>query len=69
VYNNLDPKVFQNSITLEFNAPAFQSVRSGGRLIGEHKSDVTQRWNEEYFRRKGDTVYVTLRPNAILEFE
>ena len=69
VYNNLDPKIFQNSITLEFKAATFRSVRSGGRLIGEHKSEVTQRWNEEYFQREGDTVYVTLRPNTILEFE
>lgn len=69
VYNNLDPKVFQNSITLEFVAPAVDHIRSNGRQIPERAAGLTDRWNEEYFRREADKLYLTIHPNTQLEFD
>ena len=69
VYNNLDPKVFLNAITLEFNAPSVTEIASNGKAVSERKSGLTDRWNQEYFRREGDKVYLTIRPNTIVEFK
>ncbi len=68
VYNQLDPRIFQNSVTIEFSAPAFSEIRSGGKAVGERTSGLTDRWNQEYFRREGGKVYLTIRPNTIVEF-
>jgi Predicted xylanase/chitin deacetylase len=68
VSNNLDRKVYNGSITLEFRAPAGTTVLSNGKRLSERTKQVTDRWNEEYFRREGETVYVTVRPNTTLEF-
>jgi hypothetical protein len=71
VYNSLDPKIYDNCITLEFNLPAARSieVRSAGKRIPQREpKQLTDRWNVEYFRREGDSTLVTLRPNTILEF-
>ena len=68
VFNDLDPKIYLNSITLEFTAPANMAVSLRGKPLRERPSGVmTDRWNEEYYRREGNTLYVTMRPNAILE--
>jgi len=68
VFNDLDPKIYRNSITLQFKAPAGTRVLAGGKPLPERQAGVTDRWSDEYFRRDGGTVYVTLRPNTILEF-
>jgi peptidoglycan/xylan/chitin deacetylase (PgdA/CDA1 family) len=68
VYHNLDPKIFPNCITLQFTGPSFSQVRSGGVAVSERHAGMTDRWDEEYYRREGDTVYLTIRPNTIVEF-
>jgi len=69
VYNDLDPHVFFNSITLEFFAPDFAEILSDGHAIHEGGPDVTDRWRDEYFRRDGEKVYLTIHPNAVVEFK
>jgi len=70
VYNDLDPKVFTNSITLEFSLPEADQVhiRAGGKPLPEKIQGLTDRWDAEYFRRAGERVWVTIHPNTILEF-
>jgi peptidoglycan/xylan/chitin deacetylase (PgdA/CDA1 family) len=69
VYNRLDPAIFNNSITIEFLVPAARKVeiRSGGKPVAERAGQLTDRWNQEYFRREGDSILLTIRPNTILE--
>jgi hypothetical protein len=68
VFNDLDPKIYLNSITLQFTAPAKTRVFSSGKPLAERETGLTDRWGDEYFRREGETLYVTVRPNTILEF-
>ena len=69
VHNTLDPKVYDNAVTLAFAVPATSavSVRAGGRALPEKASKLTDRWNAEYYRRDGSSTFVTLRPNQIVE--
>ncbi|PYT26358.1 MAG: hypothetical protein DMG57_21770 [Acidobacteria bacterium] len=67
-YNNLDPHVYMNAITLEFDAGPATGIFPNGRAINERSLGVTDRWNEEYFRREDARIYLTVRPNRILEF-
>ncbi len=69
VYNDLDARVFLNSITLEFAAPQFTQILSDGHAIPEGGPSLTDRWSEEYFRREGENVYLTIHPNTIVEFQ
>jgi hypothetical protein len=68
VFNDLDPKIYANSITLEFAAPPGTRVFAAGKPLAERQSGLTDRWRDEYVRREGGTVYVTVRPNTTLEF-
>ena len=68
VYNDLDPEIFNTSITLEFSVPERVSILSHGKALSESKRQLTIHWNSEYVRRQGDSVFVTIRPNTILEF-
>jgi peptidoglycan/xylan/chitin deacetylase (PgdA/CDA1 family) len=68
VYNDLDPKIFNTSITLEFFVPEDVSILTYGKPLLESRRQLTIRWNSEYFRRQGDSVFVTIRPNTVLEF-
>lgn len=71
VYNSLDTKIYTNSMTLEFSLPKSGgnvTILSGGKPIPERTGGLTDRWEAEYYRREGETVFVTLRPNTILEF-
>jgi len=68
IFNDLDPKIYRNSLTLQFVAPANAHVLAGGKPLPERQTGLTDHWSDEYFRREGGTVYVTLRPNTILEF-
>jgi peptidoglycan/xylan/chitin deacetylase (PgdA/CDA1 family) len=68
VSNTLDPKIYDGSITLEFVAPAGTTILSGDKKLGE-QSGMTDRWDQEYFRRDGDRVYVTVKSKTILEFK
>ncbi|MBI3696494.1 MAG: polysaccharide deacetylase family protein [Acidobacteria bacterium] len=68
VSNDLDPKIYDGSITLEFRAPAGMAILSSGRKLAERANEMTDRWTQEYFRREGDHVYVTVQSNTTLEF-
>jgi peptidoglycan/xylan/chitin deacetylase (PgdA/CDA1 family) len=68
VSNALDRRIYSGSLTLEFTAPAGTMVVSNGRRLAERGTAPTDRWNEEFVRREGDRVFVTVRPNATLEF-
>jgi peptidoglycan/xylan/chitin deacetylase (PgdA/CDA1 family) len=70
VYNDLDPKMFTNSITLEFSFRNTTQVhiQAGGKPLPEKTKGLTDRWDAEYFRREGKRAWVTIHPNKILEF-
>jgi hypothetical protein len=68
VTNTLEKRIYSGSVTLEFTAPAGGMVTSNGSRLVERASAPTDRWNEEYVRREGDRVFVTVRPNTTLEF-
>ena len=67
--NKLDRKIFNGSLTLEFAAPASVEVRSNGKKLPVRTSaHMTDRWDEEYVRREGERLFVTVRSNTTLEF-
>lgn len=68
VSNTLDRKIYSGSLTLEFAVPAGMSVFSAGKKLEEPRRRLTDRWDEEYVRREGDRVFVTVRPTTTLEF-
>jgi peptidoglycan/xylan/chitin deacetylase (PgdA/CDA1 family) len=68
VSNDLDPKIYNGSITLDFVAPADMEVLSGGSKLPALGDALTDRWNAEYVRREGEHLYVTVRPKTMLEF-
>jgi peptidoglycan/xylan/chitin deacetylase (PgdA/CDA1 family) len=69
VMNALNPKIYMGSLTLDFTAPPSISVYSKGMKLAERTAQqITDRWNEEYVRREGDHVFVTVKPNTTLEF-
>lgn len=69
VHNTLDPKVYDNVVTLAFAIPAASAVtvRVGGRALQEKTSKLTDGWNVEYYRRDGTSTLVSVRPNQIVE--
>jgi peptidoglycan/xylan/chitin deacetylase (PgdA/CDA1 family) len=67
VSNTLDRKIYSGSLTLEFAAPPSVTVTSNGKKLSE-RAGVTDRWNEEFVRREGDRLFVTVRSNTTLEF-
>lgn len=68
VTNDLDRKVFGGSLTLEFRAAEGTKVLSNGKPLPERRGELTDRWNEQYFRREGDRLFVTVAANTTLEF-
>ncbi len=69
VSNDLDRRIYSGSLTLDFTAPAPVTVLADGRRLPERPTGrLTDRWNEEYVRRDGDHVFVTVRSNTTLEF-
>jgi peptidoglycan/xylan/chitin deacetylase (PgdA/CDA1 family) len=71
VHNTLDPKVYDNALTLHFVIPAASKVsaRVAGRPIPEKAAKLTDRWSTEYYRRDGNATLVTIRPNQIVELK
>jgi peptidoglycan/xylan/chitin deacetylase (PgdA/CDA1 family) len=69
VHHSLDPKIYDNSVTLTFVIPAGSTVavRAGGKPVQEKTAKLTDRWNVEYVRRDGGATLVTIRPNQIVE--
>jgi hypothetical protein len=68
VYNPLDPKIYNGSITLEFQTEAFVTPVVNGKELAEYGSGPVTRWDGAYFRRTGQGLQVTVQPNTLLEF-
>lgn len=68
VVNDLDPRIYNGSITLEFRAPEEVAILSNGERLAERANQMTDRWDREYFRRDSEHLYVTVGPDTILEF-
>ena len=69
VSNDLDAKIYRGVVTLTFTAPAAVRISASGVRLAERSGSPTDRWDEQFVRRDGDRVYVTVRPNTVLEFE
>ena len=69
VHHNLDPRIYDNAVTLTFVIPETAKVetRAGGKAVPEKTAKLTDRWNVEYVRRDGGALLVTIRPNTIVE--
>ncbi len=68
VYNSLDPKIYNGSITLEFQTRMRVTPIANGKKLAEHASEPVTRWGGEYFRCRGHSLLVTVQPNTLLEF-
>jgi hypothetical protein len=71
VFHNLDAKIYNGSITLEFALPASLSrveVFTRGRKLEQRNAGPQDRWDSEFWRAEGPSALVTVRPNTILEF-
>ena len=44
-------------------------VSANGRALPERGHAAVLRWTEEFVRRDADVLYVTVRPNTVLEFQ
>jgi Polysaccharide deacetylase len=69
VHNNLDPRIYDNAVTLSFAiaAAGTVTVRAGGKPVPQKAAKLTDRWNVEYYRREEGATLVTIRPNQIVE--
>ena len=68
VDTGLDTRIYNGSITLEFQAPVGTTVRSSGAALAERPAGPTDRWTGEYLRRDRHRLYVTVKPGTTLEF-
>lgn len=68
VFNRLDRKVYNGSITLRFRRGAAMQVKVRGNELSECAAGPVARWDGQYFRRDGGDLLVTVRPNCIVEF-
>lgn len=67
--NKLDRKIFNGSLTVEFAAPlSIEVFSNGSKLPVRTSTQMTDRWDEEYVRRDGERLFVTVRSNTTLEF-
>ncbi|HWR54852.1 MAG TPA: hypothetical protein VN428_27330, partial [Bryobacteraceae bacterium] len=69
VRHSLDPKVYATSITLAFERASggTPDVFANGRRLAQRPPMPADGWDAEYFRAEGANVYVTVRPNAVIE--
>ncbi len=68
IFNRLDNKIFNGSITLRFRSSAPQRVRVDGKELSECAAGPVARWDGQYFRIDGRDLLVTIQTNTILEF-
>jgi hypothetical protein len=71
VHHDLDPKIYDNAVTLTFVIPEGTKirVRAGGKPLPEKTGAVTDRWNAEYVRADAGSLLVTIRPNTVVELQ
>jgi peptidoglycan/xylan/chitin deacetylase (PgdA/CDA1 family) len=68
VFNRIDPKIYNGSITLRFRKGTASKILVDGAELSERAARPVERWHGQYFRTAGDELLVTLRPNTIVEF-
>ena len=70
VVHDLSPTVYPNSVTLEFEMGQGKiwTVRSG-RTIRRRDPGPTYGWEGEYYRRDGDRLLLTVKPNSVVEIQ
>lgn len=68
VFNRLDPRIYNGSVTLEVHSTAPVRVTAGGTELPERAAAPVGRWDGQYVRRTGDRLWLTIRPNTIVEF-
>jgi len=68
VFNQLDRKVYNGSITLRFRRSVAMQVTVNGNELAEYTAGPVARWDEQYFRRDGEDFLVTIQPNSVVEF-
>ncbi len=68
VVHDLDPGVFPNSVTLEFewSGDAVEEVNTENGGLAEAPAGATYGWDHESYRVEGNRVFVTVQPNSIL---
>jgi peptidoglycan/xylan/chitin deacetylase (PgdA/CDA1 family) len=66
VSNTLDRKIYNGSLTLEFEAPPGTEVWANGKRLPERPASLTDRWTGQYVRRNGDHLFVTMIPHGSL---
>lgn len=66
--HDLDPKVYSGSLTLEFANASGTAVLANGHRLEEHPEVTVDRWNQEFVRRDGNRLFVTVHGNTTLEF-
>jgi len=68
VVNRLDPRIYNGSVTLEFQCRQPVHVSADGKKLPALSSAPVDSWVGECVQRQGDRLWVTIRPNTILEF-
>ena len=68
VFNQLDRKVYNGSITLRFRSSVAMQVTVNGNELTEYAAGPVSRWDGQYFRRDGEDSLVTVQPNSVVEF-
>lgn len=68
VFTQLDPKIYNGSISLEFEVTEPVRVIGDGRELAEYISRPLDRWDGQYFRRVDGRILLTTPPNTIVEF-
>jgi peptidoglycan/xylan/chitin deacetylase (PgdA/CDA1 family) len=68
VRHDLDRRIYSGTVTLRFEAPEGTAVRAGDNWVAELGQAPQGRWDMEYVRREGGSLYVTVRPDTTLHF-
>jgi hypothetical protein len=68
VSGDLDPRIYKNAVTLEFEltAGSRSEVIADGKPLAQ-APEITDRWDQEYYRRAGGKLFVTVKPNKTIE--
>ena len=69
VAHDLSQSVYPNSVTMEFVVPESGSitVTRDGKDVPRRPPGPTVGWDEEYYRRSGSRLLVTVRPNSVVQ--
>ena len=68
VFNRLDRKIYNGSITLRFRSSTTLRVTVNGNELSERAAGSVEGWDQQYFRSAGADLLVTIQPNSVLEF-